>query len=154
MAQCGCFGSMVASPRQPGHPCARPPRCAARGATALRNRGPTAYPEPPSGVSIPSQSSGTMTPPAGHHHFHRKDRMIPRIIVVAPSDDVGEIAREMAPAGFELIVARNDGPELAAALGDAQYMVCYPNVPMREAFYRAAPRLRLVQLLSAGYDNV
>jgi glyoxylate reductase/D-3-phosphoglycerate dehydrogenase len=33
-------------------------------------------------------------------------------------------------------------------------MVCYPNVPMRDAFYRAAPKLRLVHLLSAGYDNV
>jgi phosphoglycerate dehydrogenase-like enzyme len=80
--------------------------------------------------------------------------MIPRIIVVAPSADVGEIAREMAPAGFELIVATRDGPELAAALPDAQYIVCYPNLPMREDFYRAAPKLRLVQLLSAGYDSV
>jgi phosphoglycerate dehydrogenase-like enzyme len=34
------------------------------------------------------------------------------------------------------------------------YMVCYPNVAMPDAFYRAAPRLKLVQLLSAGYDNV
>ena len=33
-------------------------------------------------------------------------------------------------------------------------MVCYPHVAMRDAFYRAAPRLRLVQLLSAGYDDV
>lgn len=80
--------------------------------------------------------------------------MIPRIIVVAPSADVGEIAREMAPAGFDLVVATRDGPELAAALPDAQYVVCYPNLPMREDFYRAAPKLRLVQLLSAGYDSV
>jgi phosphoglycerate dehydrogenase-like enzyme len=80
--------------------------------------------------------------------------MIPRIIVVPPSDDVGEIAREMAPAGFELIVARNDGATLATVLGEASYMVCYPSVPMRDSFYCAAPKLRLVQLLSAGYDNV
>ena len=33
-------------------------------------------------------------------------------------------------------------------------MVCYPNVKMHDAFYRAAPRLQLVQLLSAGYDAV
>ena len=80
--------------------------------------------------------------------------MTPRIIVVAPSADVGEIAREMAPAGFELIVATRHGPELAAALPDAQYVICYPNLPMREEFYRAAPKLRLIQLLSAGYDSV
>jgi phosphoglycerate dehydrogenase-like enzyme len=33
-------------------------------------------------------------------------------------------------------------------------MVCYPNVAMHDAFYRAAPRLKLVQMLSAGYDAV
>ena len=80
--------------------------------------------------------------------------MSPRIIVVPPTSEIGEIAREMAPAGFELVLVRNDGPELAAALGSAEYMVCYPNVTMKDPFYRAAPRLKLVQLLSAGYDNV
>ena len=71
-----------------------------------------------------------------------------------PSADVGEIAREMAPAGFELVLARDGAAEFEAALGQAEYMVCYPNVPMHDAFYRAAPRLKLVQLLSAGYDAV
>jgi phosphoglycerate dehydrogenase-like enzyme len=33
-------------------------------------------------------------------------------------------------------------------------MVCYPNVKMHDSFYRAAPKLKLVQLLSAGYDAV
>jgi phosphoglycerate dehydrogenase-like enzyme len=33
-------------------------------------------------------------------------------------------------------------------------MVCYPGVTMKDPFYRAAPRLKLVQLLSAGYDDV
>jgi phosphoglycerate dehydrogenase-like enzyme len=80
--------------------------------------------------------------------------MSARIIVVPPTPEVGEIARELAPAGFELVLARNGSPELEAALGDAEYMLCYPSVPMKEPFYRAAPRLRLVQLLSAGYDNV
>jgi phosphoglycerate dehydrogenase-like enzyme len=80
--------------------------------------------------------------------------MTPRIIVVPPSPEVGEIARDMAPAGFELVLAGRDGSELDSALGQAEYMVCYPDVRMPDAFYRAAPRLRLVQLLSAGYDNV
>ncbi len=79
--------------------------------------------------------------------------MSPRIIVVAPSTEVGAIAREMAPAGFELVLAYS-AAELEPALGDAEYMVCYPNVRMGDAFYRAAPRLKLVQLLSAGYDAV
>jgi len=80
--------------------------------------------------------------------------MHPRIIVVSPSSEVSDIVGEMAPAEFELVLARPDGPDLEAALGQAQYMVCYPNVTMKDAFYRAAPRLRLVHLLSAGYDNV
>jgi phosphoglycerate dehydrogenase-like enzyme len=79
--------------------------------------------------------------------------MSPRIIVVAPSTEVGAIAREMAPAGFELVLAYGSA-ELEPVLGDAEYMVCYPNVRMGDAFYRAAPRLKLVQLLSAGYDAV
>jgi phosphoglycerate dehydrogenase-like enzyme len=80
--------------------------------------------------------------------------MSPRIIVVPPSAEVGQLAREMAPAGFELALARNDRPEIEAAVTTAEYMICYPGVPMKEAFYRAAPRLKLVQLLSAGYDDV
>jgi phosphoglycerate dehydrogenase-like enzyme len=79
--------------------------------------------------------------------------MAPRIIVVPPSAETGAIAREMAPAGFELVLARGGG-ELEFALGPAEYMVCYPNVAMHDPFYRAAPRLKLVQLLSAGYDAV
>ena len=33
-------------------------------------------------------------------------------------------------------------------------MICYPHIPMRDEFYKAVPKLKLVQLLSAGYDNV
>ena len=77
-----------------------------------------------------------------------------RIVVVPPSAETGEIARELAPAGFELTLVQPESPQFAAALGDAAYMVCYPSVKMADAFYRAAPRLRLVQLLAAGYDNV
>jgi phosphoglycerate dehydrogenase-like enzyme len=80
--------------------------------------------------------------------------MNPRIIVVPPSAETGEIARALAPAGYDLVLVRGDGAELAAALGGAEYVLCYPSLTMNDAFYRTAPRLRLVQLLSAGYDNV
>jgi phosphoglycerate dehydrogenase-like enzyme len=80
--------------------------------------------------------------------------MQPKIVFVAPSADVGEIAREMAPSGFALALVRGDGAEVAAAVRDAQYMLCYPHVKMSDDFYRGAPQLRLVQLLSAGYDSV
>ncbi len=80
--------------------------------------------------------------------------MGPRIVLVPPSAEVGEIARQMAPSGFELVLAQPGTSEYETALAEAQYMVCYPNVPLQDAFYRAAPRLKIVQLLSAGYDAV
>jgi len=79
--------------------------------------------------------------------------MQPKIVFVAPSADVGEVAREMAPSGFDLALVSSGG-DLAAAVRDAQYMLCYPHVKMSDDFYRGAPNLRLVQLLSAGYDSV
>ncbi len=80
--------------------------------------------------------------------------MQPKLIVVPPSAEVGGIARDMAPAGFELVLAQPGSAELEAALPTVEYVVCYPSLPMHDAFYRAAPRLRLVQVLSAGYDAV
>jgi phosphoglycerate dehydrogenase-like enzyme len=78
--------------------------------------------------------------------------MSPKILVVSPSAEVGDIAREMAPGGFETVIVSDS--EVVASLPNTEYMICYPHVPMRDAFYKAAPKLRLVQLLSAGYDNV
>jgi len=80
--------------------------------------------------------------------------MPPKLIVVPPSADVAAIARDMAPAGFELVLAQPGSRELEAALPTAEYVVCYPSLAMHDAFYRAAPRLKLVQVLSAGYDAV
>jgi phosphoglycerate dehydrogenase-like enzyme len=78
--------------------------------------------------------------------------MAPKILVVSPSAEVAEIAREMAPKGFETVIIGDS--EVVASLPNTEYMVCYPHVPMRDAFYKAVPKLKLVQLLSAGYDNV
>ena len=45
---------------------------------------------------------------------HPGARMTPRIIVVPPSAETGEIARALAPAGYELLLVRGDGAELSA----------------------------------------
>ena len=79
--------------------------------------------------------------------------MSPKILVVSPSAEVSEIAREMAPKGFETVVVHNDA-EVVPNLPGVEYMITYPHIPMKDAFYKAVPKLRLVQLLSAGYDNV
>ena len=79
--------------------------------------------------------------------------MSPKILVSCPSAEVAAIAREMAPGGFETVVIHNDA-EVVSNLPGIEYMICYPHIPMKDEFYKAAPKLRLVQLLSAGYDNV
>ena len=79
--------------------------------------------------------------------------MPPKILVSCPSAEVANIAREMAPSGFDSVVIYNDA-EVTSSLPGTEYMICYPHIPMNDAFYKAAPKLKLVQLLSAGYDNV
>jgi len=79
--------------------------------------------------------------------------MSPKILVSCPSAEVAAIAREMAPKGFDTVVVHNDA-EVASNLSGLEYMITYPHIPMKDEFYKAAPKLKLVQLLSAGYDNV
>ena len=78
-----------------------------------------------------------------------------RKILFAPSqpDVILSMARSMTPAGFELVVADPDTPEFIQAAGDAEYYLGLAR-RMGGEFFRAAPNLKLVQLLSAGYDHV
>ena len=76
----------------------------------------------------------------------------PRIVLVTPPD-AHELAREMAPAGFELVITAPSRPDYAAALEPAEYLVGFVDMLVKEPLYRAAPRLKLIQLLSAGYDR-
>lgn len=80
--------------------------------------------------------------------------MAPKIIVVCPSSNVVDIAKGMAPAGFETIIAAQDDPAIEQNLADASYFVCYPNIDVGPKFHSKAGKLRLLQLLSAGYDAV
>src|ERR1700755_384104 len=81
--------------------------------------------------------------------------MSPRIVVVPPTHaEIAEIATQMAPAGFDVVVSRPDRASLEKVLPTAEYIICYPNVVSDAAFYKTAPKLKLYQLLSAGYDDV
>ena len=64
-----------------------------------------------------------------------------------------EIVRSMMPEGFELVVADPGTPEFIQAAADAQYYLGLAR-HMGGEFFRSAPNLKLVQLLSAGYDHV
>jgi phosphoglycerate dehydrogenase-like enzyme len=78
-----------------------------------------------------------------------------RKILFAPSqpDVILTLARSMTPAGFELVVADPGTPAFIQAAGDAEYYLGLAR-RMGGEFFRSAPNLKLVQLLSAGYDHV
>jgi glyoxylate reductase/D-3-phosphoglycerate dehydrogenase len=78
--------------------------------------------------------------------------MASKIVVVTPPD-AHEAAREMAPAGFELVIASPGSAEYTAAMRDAEYLVGFVDMLVQEKLYQAAPKLKLIQMLSAGYDR-
>ena len=77
----------------------------------------------------------------------------PRIVLMDNGLSDMAVARELCPAGFELVIVRPDTPDFAEAMTEAEYLVGFGSRAINDAVYRAAPRLRLFQLLSAGYDN-
>jgi phosphoglycerate dehydrogenase-like enzyme len=76
------------------------------------------------------------------------------LIIIAdnPLNEI-EIARELLPPSVDAVVARHGTPEFKAALADAVCLVGFGDGTMDDAFYKSAPNLKLVQLLSAGYDR-
>ena len=79
----------------------------------------------------------------------------PTKILFAPKQDAGvtEIAKSLTPPGFELIMADYGTPEFINAAAEAEYFMGMAR-NMGGEFFRSAPKLKLVQLLSAGYDRV
>jgi phosphoglycerate dehydrogenase-like enzyme len=63
------------------------------------------------------------------------------------------MAKALTPPGFELVVVDQDTPEFYEAVKDAEYVMGLGR-PIGGEFFRSAPKLKLVQLLSAGYDRV
>jgi phosphoglycerate dehydrogenase-like enzyme len=74
------------------------------------------------------------------------------ILADNPLNEVS-IAHELVPPSLDMVVARAGSPEFKAALSDALCLVGFGDNTMDDAFYRSAPNLKLVQLLSAGYDR-
>jgi phosphoglycerate dehydrogenase-like enzyme len=64
-----------------------------------------------------------------------------------------EMVRKLTPEGFELIAADVDTPKFYEAAAEAEYYLGFAR-RMGNEFFRAAPKLKLVQLTSAGYDQV
>ena len=79
--------------------------------------------------------------------------MASKIVMVRHALTDTGIAQDMLPAGFELVTALPASPEFRANMADMKYVIGFGEPSMDDAFYRAAPNLKLVQLLSAGYDR-
>ena len=77
-----------------------------------------------------------------------------RILFAPPQPEpILEIARTLIPPGYELVTAEPGTPTFYQAASDAEYYLGLAR-NMGGEFFRSAPRLKLVQLLSAGYDSV
>jgi phosphoglycerate dehydrogenase-like enzyme len=74
------------------------------------------------------------------------------IIADNPLNEIS-VARELMPPSLDAVVARHGSDEFKAALSDALCLVGFGDATMDDAFYKSAPNLKLVQLLSAGYDR-
>ena len=77
-------------------------------------------------------------------------------IVFAPKmpDPIMDTARAMVPAGFEMVVTDQESPGFLKDVAGAEYYIGFPRAGMGEAFFKAAPGLKLLQLISAGYDRL
>src|SRR5215470_9877376 len=64
-----------------------------------------------------------------------------------------DMARRLTPPGFELVIVDPGTPEFYQAAADAEYYLGLAR-QMGGEFFRSTPKLKLVQLLSAGYDRV
>jgi phosphoglycerate dehydrogenase-like enzyme len=100
-----------------------------------------------------------VSPSIGADHLAREIAMPPETIVFAQGIEmpphIQSLAGSMKPAGFALraLPPAAKADEIAAAIRDAEYLVGFLRFLPDEA-YLDAPRLKLVQVLSAGYDAV
>ena len=78
--------------------------------------------------------------------------MAPRIVVAAPGDTLSMVD-DIAPSGYEIVKVAPGSPQCTEALKSADYLVGFVDMLVKEQLYTGAPKLKLIQLLSAGYDR-
>src|SRR6202049_1253436 len=64
-----------------------------------------------------------------------------------------EIAKDLLPPGYELVHAPHGRPEFWELLKDAEFYIGGGQFKHGPEFYGQAPKLKLVQTLSAGYNT-
>jgi glyoxylate reductase/D-3-phosphoglycerate dehydrogenase len=65
-----------------------------------------------------------------------------------------DLARAMVPADYDLQIVEANDSNFLHAMQDADYFMGFTRDNMGADFFRAAPHLKLVQLISAGYDRL
>ncbi len=75
-----------------------------------------------------------------------------RVLVVGPKDTISMVD-DLAPKGFEIVKALHNSPEQKAALPGTHYFVGFVQQYVTPQLFKDAPHLKLIQLLSAGYDR-
>ena len=79
---------------------------------------------------------------------------MPRILSPSThSQETLAIAHELLPTGWELATAPHGRPEFFDLLKDTEYYIGGGQFKHGPEFYQAAPKLRIVQTLSAGYNT-
>src|SRR5258705_13197823 len=68
-------------------------------------------------------------------------------------DPIMETARAMVPEGYEMVATEHDAPDFLKHVAGAEYYIGFPRAGMGEAFFQAGTKLKLGQLISAGYDR-
>ena len=78
-----------------------------------------------------------------------------KIIAILNNETQFDMARSMAPSGAELqLFTRRDAEKARAAIANAEYMIAtLPPFDVGPEFFAAAPKLKLIQALTAGYDK-
>ena len=78
--------------------------------------------------------------------------MVERVLVVGPRDTISMVD-DLAPKGFEIVKALHNSPEMKAALPGTTYFVGFVQQYVTPQLFKEAPKLKLIQMLSAGYDR-
>src|SRR5262249_55318563 len=71
---------------------------------------------------------------------------------VGPRDTLAMVD-DLAPKGFEIVKALHNSPEMKAALPGTHHLVGFVQQYVTAQLFKDAPKLKLIQLLSAGYDR-
>src|ERR1700719_4403644 len=84
----------------------------------------------------------------------KRRRIMPRILTPGThSEETLAIAHDLLPPGWQLATAPHGRHECSELLKDTEYYIGAGQFKHGPEFYQAAPKLRIVQTLSAGYNT-